>query len=118
MEYRDRKLFVFLKTFSKEEFIEFEKLLQSIYFKKGRENYPLFSVLKEFYPDFNSSDFTEEKIFYRLYPDLNFSNQKHRTILRNLCTSLLKSVEEYLFISETRKNISLKNSVSKLSTGN
>lgn len=109
MKYSDTKLIVFLKTFSKEEINELEKFLSLPYFKKGRDPLPLLKVLRKFHPEFSSGDFNEEKIFGELYPGSDYEDKRSAHILRNLSSSLLKAVEEFLFVSRVRENKVLKN---------
>ena len=108
MEYKDTKLLAFLRTFSKEELNEFEKFLESPYFKKGRDPLPLFKALKKFHP-FESDGFNEEVVYKEIYPGQNFDDKNSKNTLRSLSSYLLKSVEDYLYISGLRNNSVLRN---------
>jgi len=108
MDYKDTKLLVFLSTFSKEELSEFEKFLESPYFKKGRDPLPLFKALKKFHP-FESDKFNEESVFKEIYPGQNFEDKNSKNTLRSLSSYLLKSVEDFLYISRLRDNKVLRN---------
>ena len=108
MEYKNTKLIVFLKTFTREELNEFEKFLIIPYFKQSRDPLPLFKVIKKFHPDFESDKFKEENIFRELYPDSDYSDSKSQNNFRSLSSYLLKAVEDFLFIADVSENNVLK----------
>ena len=109
MIYSDTKLIVFLQTFSKKETEEFEKFIISPYFKQGRDLQPLYKAIIKFYPDFDPEKFNEEIIYKELYPDSDFGDRKSKDILKTLSSSLLKMAEEFMVISNLRKNKVLRN---------
>ena len=109
MEYKDTKLIVFLKTFSKNEINEFEKFLDSPYFKKGRDPLQLLRVLKKFHPEFLQKEFSEGAVLKELYSGEDKQDKNAMNTLRSLSSYLLKAVEEFLYISEVKKSSSLKN---------
>lgn len=111
MEYKDTKLIVFLRTFSKEELNEFEKFITAPYFRQSRDPLPLLKVLKKYHPQFTGDHFIEESIFSELNPDSDFSDNKSRNNFRSLTSYLLKALEEYLIISGIKNNIVLKNRI-------
>lgn len=111
MEYKDTKLIVFLRTFSKEELNEFEKFLNSPFFKQSRDPLPLFKILKKYHPGFNSDRLNETDIFTELYPGSDYSNSKSQNNFRSLSSYLLKAVEEYLYISGIKNNNILRNRI-------
>jgi len=90
------KLAAILKTFSKQEMKDFEKFISSPYFSSGRNVKPLFNAVKKFYPSFDSVNFTEEKIFRKLYPHKNFEGKKSFHILRVLFSEIVALAEKYL----------------------
>ncbi|HMQ70032.1 MAG TPA: hypothetical protein PKC58_13705 [Ignavibacteria bacterium] len=109
MKYNDTKLIVFLKTFSMKELEEFEKFIISPYFKQGRDLLPLYKAIIKFHPEFDAEKFNEEIVFKEMYPDSDFGDRKSKDILKTLSSSLLKMAEEFLVISNLRKNKVLKN---------
>lgn len=111
MKYKDTKLISFLKTFSKEEFDDFENFLTQQYFKQRRDPLPLFKILKKFQSEFSKEDFNEEKVFAELYPGTSFSSQNSKNIFRSLSSYLLKSLEDYLYFSKLKDNKVLKNRI-------
>lgn len=111
MEFKNTKLIVFLRTFSKEELNDFEKFLSFPYFKKDRDLLPYFSVLKKFHPDFSHEDFKEEHIFNMLFPGRLYSNISSKNSFRALSSYMMNAVEEYLFISGIKNNKVLKNRI-------
>lgn len=104
MQYKDTKLIAFLNTFSKSDLIEFEKFLISPYFRQSRDPAPLFNILKKFHPDYSSDRCNEENIFKELYPALNYSEKKSKDLFRTISSSLLKSIEEFIYFSELKEN--------------
>ncbi|MBP9191285.1 MAG: hypothetical protein KBF96_01915 [Ignavibacteria bacterium] len=109
MKYKETKLIVYLNTFSKGEMNELDKYLSSPYFKRNRDPLPLFKVLKKHHQDLKSDSFNEKIIFNELYPGTDFSDKKAQNNFRSISSYLLKSVEEFIFISEIRNNNILKN---------
>lgn len=109
MDYKDTKLIVYLNTFSKGEMNELEKFLTSPYFKQNRDPLPLFKVLKKIHNDLKSDGFNEKIIFKELYPGSDFSDKKTQNNFRSISSYLLKSIEEFIFISGIRNNNILKN---------
>ncbi len=111
MKYKDTKLIQFLSTFSKEELAEFEKYLTSPFFKKGRDPLPLFKILTHNHSKLTSDDLNEEKVFMKLYPGSNYSDKNSHALFRNVSSSLLKAVEEFIYISRLKENKVLKNRI-------
>lgn len=109
MKYSDTKLIVFLQTFSKKEVEEFEKFIISPYFKQGRDLQPLYKAIVKFYPDFDPENFNEEIVYKEMYEGSDFGDKKSKNILKTLSSSLLKMAEEFMVISNLRKNRVLKN---------
>ncbi|CAN5579324.1 hypothetical protein BH10BAC5_BH10BAC5_20290 [soil metagenome] len=83
-----------MKTFSKEEFKEFEKFVASPYFSRGRDLTKFLKALKKYYPDFESVEIKKEMIFKRLFPKSNYSDQ----VMRTLSSELSKMCESFLCI--------------------
>lgn len=101
---KDTKLIQILKTFSREEVKEFEKFAASPYFSRGRDLTPFYKIFKSFHPDFNSSNFTYEKIFRKLYPDEKYLKSKSENVLRMLSSELSKLAEEFIIVRDLRSN--------------
>lgn len=108
---KDTKLISFLKTFSRQEISEFEKFLRSPFFKKERDPLPLFIFLKKYYPEFPPEKVSDEIIIKELYPDADTSGKKSKDIVRNLSSSLLKAVTDFIFYTTVRNDVSLKNRI-------
>lgn len=89
-----------LRTFSKEEFKEFEKFIDSPFFSHGRNLKPLYLAMKKFYPDFDSRNFNNENIFALIYKNRDFNI----TLFRKLISDMTKRAEEYLLQTSLRKH--------------
>jgi hypothetical protein len=79
---------------------EFEKLVASPYFNKGRNYLPFLTELKKFYPKFDYEKMTGEFIYSKLYPGKKFNKQ----IVWNNTSALLNMAEEFLILHSLRKN--------------
>lgn len=97
---KDIKLTAILKTFSREEFREFEKFIDSPFFSSGRNLTPLYLALKKFYPDFETGKFTGEKVFALMYKNRDFNI----TLFRKLISEMTKAAEEFLLQSALKKH--------------
>jgi hypothetical protein len=62
-----------LKTFTAGEWKEFEKFSSSPYFNKGRNYLPMLKILKKYYPDFDSPEFTHQTIYKNYIPERSIS---------------------------------------------
>ena len=107
------KLVEILKTFSKDEFKEFEKFIRSPYFNKGRNLVPFYKALKSFHPEFINQNFTTEFIFKKIHPDLKFESKKSENILRVLSSEMLYLGKEFIK-QEELKSQELTNYILKL----
>lgn len=81
-----------LSTFKKVELREFSRFVYSPFFNGRRETAVYFKAIKKFYPEFNSKNFTNEKIFAAVYPTKEYDIR----IIRRLNSYLLKLIELYL----------------------
>lgn len=99
------KLINLLRTFSKTEMKEFEKLVSSSFFNKGRNYLPFLKELKKFYPKFDDNKMTYEYIFHKIYPGKKFNKQ----IIWNMNSALLSMTEEFLLHVSLKKNKFIKN---------
>jgi hypothetical protein len=84
--------FQILSTFKKVELREFSRFVYSPFFNGRRETAVYFKAIKKFYPEFNSKNFTNEKIFAAVYPTKEYDIR----IIRRLNSYLLKLIELYL----------------------
>lgn len=89
---KEIKLTAILKTFSKVEFKEFEKFIDSPFFSSGRNLKPLYLAMKKFYPDFDSGNFNSENVFAFMYKNRDFNI----TLFRKLISDMTIRAEEYL----------------------
>lgn len=101
---KDFRLIELLKTFSPEEFKDFEKFISSPYFSKGRDVMPLFKLLKKYYPDFNSDRLTKEGIYEELYQGKKYDEVKAGSLLRTIISDLYKLCKDYLIILELKSD--------------
>ena len=89
-----------LSSFSPKEIIEFDKFIRSPFFNNQSTLIRLFSELKKYYPAFDHTDFTKEKLFAAVNPESDFDDTKFRKYYSNLC----KLAEEYLNFVENDSN--------------
>ena len=90
-----KRLIEILKTFDKEELKKFERFLRSDFFNTNESITGLFKALKKFYPEFNSSLLTQEKLFRQIYGSRKFDDKTFRYLI----TELYELAEKYLAIS-------------------
>lgn len=81
---KDSRLIKILKTFSKSEMRSFEKFVLSPFYNTSEATSKLFGLIKNFYPDFNSRDFTKEKLYEGIYGKRKFSNELINKLVSNL----------------------------------
>lgn len=94
---KDTKLIRLLKTFSKEEWKEFEKFAASPYFNNGRNYISLVKELKKFLPGFDSVKLTKENLYKKI-----FSGKLYKeTVINTMLSGLYSLAEEYI----TQQNI-------------
>lgn len=89
-----------LRTFSKEEIKDFERFLESPFFKKQRNLTPLFKLLKTDFPNFNDESLKKENLYKKLYGKEKYNDQ----IMRTLSSEMLKAAEDFLVQMRLRKN--------------
>ncbi|HMR41438.1 MAG TPA: hypothetical protein PKA90_13520 [Ignavibacteria bacterium] len=106
---KDSKLISILKTLTSEEFKEFEKFTDSPYFSYGRDLSSFLRCIKGFYPEFDSSQLTEEALFSRLYPEKKFDPGSSINTIHKLSSELYKLSKEFLIYSEFRRDTSSRN---------
>lgn len=105
---KDSKLFSLLKTFTDQEFRQFEKFIDSPYYNKGRDLIPFFKVLKSFYPHFENKDLNSKYIFIKLFPGKKFDPVRSENLIRTLSSHLFRVSKEYLVIIELEADKSKK----------
>lgn len=81
-----------LKTFSEEEMNECGKFIHSPYFVENSKVVKLFDVLAEYHPDFDDSELSDEWLYKKLNPRLEY---KKETIRKNF-QALSIALERYL----------------------
>lgn len=89
-----------IKTFSKEELIEFESFINSEFFNTHNPVKQCFEFLKEHYPEFNRENFTKENLYEKIYPGKKYNDTNVRVNL----SALLKLAESYLAYKNFRTN--------------
>ena len=95
----DSKLIQILKTFSVNEIKDFEKFIASPYFSTGRNVEGLYSILKPYHPEFDSSKLDKKTVFKKLFPCDKYSEMK----FKNVTTALTRLAEQFL-VNESIKN--------------
>lgn len=103
----DSKLINLLRTFSKSEMKEFEKLVSSTFFNKGRNYLPYLNELKKFYPKFDDEKLTQEYVFSKLYKGKKFNKQ----IMWNMSSALFNMAEEFLINVALKTNSFVRNNL-------
>lgn len=88
----DSKLIKIIKTFSKAEWKEFEKFIDSPYFNNGRNYIPFLKLLKKFYPKFDSEKLTREYVYKTLYPGRKYKDY----VIFSMTSGLYGLAEEFL----------------------
>lgn len=104
----DNKLLKLLKSFSLSEFNEFEKFVNSPFFSSGRDLSDFFKCLKPYYPEFDHKNFSEEKIFLKLFPGKKFIPKTSVNVIHKFSSELHKLGKEYLIQIELRNDGSRK----------
>lgn len=87
------KLIRLLKTFTKLEFREFQKFVESPYFSPGRDLSGLLKVLKKYYPGFAGRNFTAEKISVQLGKN---GKPAGKSLLKMQMSELYKMAEQFI----------------------
>lgn len=70
-----------LKTFSEEDLKSFDQWLRSPWFNTNKNVPKLFEKLKKYYPDFDDSKLTKEKLFKQVLPNGKFSGRRMNNLL-------------------------------------
>lgn len=94
------KLVNILKALTKTEISRFREFIISPFFNKNEIVIGLFDILHEAYPTFQQKKVDRVVVFNRLYPRVEFNEQK----LRYPMSDLAKLLEEFLELQEFSKN--------------
>jgi hypothetical protein len=89
---KETKLIRLLKTFSKDEWKEFEKFAASPYFNNGRNFIPLVKELKKFAPEFDSANLAKENLYQKIYSGKPYKE----TVINTILSGLYNIAEEFL----------------------
>ncbi len=93
-------LIILLKTFSDDEWKEFEKFVQSPFFNGGRNYIPLLNIIKKFRRDFDSAKFSKKEVYKKLYPGKEYKE----SVMKSMLSRLNDIAEEFIFQISIRKN--------------
>lgn len=98
----DSRLIQTLKTFTKDEFKQFEKFAASPFFNNGRNYIPFLNELKKHYPSFESRNdsLKPETVYKKIYPGKNFNKQ----VMWNLVSQLEKLAMEFILQTGLKNN--------------
>ncbi len=94
------KLIQILSTLSKDEFIQFRKVLQSPFFVSNDIPLKLYDSIRRYYPVFDSAKLLKTQVFKKIYPDRPYDDNRMRDMMRKL-TQLLN---DFLVWLELKKN--------------
>jgi hypothetical protein len=97
---QDSKLIEILKTFSKNEWKQFEKFIASPFFNNGRNYIPLYKQLQRYHPKFDNPKLTYEYLYQRIYPGRKFNKQ----VMWNMASELEKLSREFILQLGFREN--------------
>ena len=79
-----QKVIKIISTFSREELRKFGSFLNSPYFNSSKRLIKLFNVLKLYYPAFNNSLLTKERIYKKVFPGKTFNDGTLRSLMIHL----------------------------------
>jgi hypothetical protein len=94
------KIVQVLKSFSPEEFRDFEKFTASPYFSRGRNLIPLLKELKKYYPEFSHKNFTRENITSHIG---RRGKKASRDLLKTQMSDLYKMACDYMTLQGLKK---------------
>ncbi len=87
-----------LKSFSKDEILEFEKFVSSPVYNSQGTLVRLYAELKKFYPEFSDIELSKDKLFDKVNPGKEYND----IIFRKYMSNLLKLAERYLIYLENQ----------------
>ncbi len=94
-----------MKSFSKDEVIQFDEFLRSPFYNKKPNAVKFFEVLKKHAPDFKEESIQKENIWKQLYPGKKYN----WGVLKNLIFDLTKLSEKFIEVMLYEDNITKKN---------
>jgi len=94
------QLAVVLRSFTKAEFREFGRFVNSPYFNNRGEVTRYYQALKEFFPQFNSELLTDKNMFSKVYPGKKYSG----TLLRKLNSLMISRAMNFFAVSSFKEN--------------
>jgi hypothetical protein len=89
-----------LRSLNKNEFREFGKFVRSPFFNNRDEVIRFYNSIKKFYPDFDSDNFTKERIFKQVYKRKQYSD----VMMRKLTSLMVNLIMEYLLVNFGKTN--------------
>lgn len=108
---KNTKLVKVLRTFSKQEISKFRDFVNSPYFNKNKSVIRLAEAILPFYPDFDSEDLSEEKLFLKTFECEKFDYFK----IKNIASDLFALAVSFLKFSCMQKK-DAENEIGLLST--
>lgn len=93
------KLITLLKTFSKSEILRFKDFINSPYFNKNKNVTSIGEAVLDYYPEFDSADFTEENIYAMVFKKEKFDYFK----FKNYTSDLYQLALSYLKFKSAEK---------------
>lgn len=97
---QNTRLIKFLRSLNNNEIRQFRDFIYSPTFNKNKNITGLFDLLYEFYPDFDSPELNEERLFEEI-----FKNEKYQYFkIKNLVSDLFGLGKEFLAFSVFRKD--------------
>jgi hypothetical protein len=93
---RKHKLINILKTFTSDEMKNFGLFITSPYFNRKRNFKPFYTILKKYHPDYPDEEFTGEKLYKRMYPNMKFDKKKASLNIRVLYSQMANFALKFL----------------------
>jgi hypothetical protein len=81
-----------ISSFNKEELLKFSQLVNSPFFNRSKDLIKLFSIVKNYYPEFDADKIKFEKLYLKLYPGKKYNEGT----IRNLFSDLKTLSEKFL----------------------
>ena len=89
---KNTRLIKLLATFSKSEMREFSDYVESPFYNKNKKVINLFEAISAYYPGFDSKQFTEEKLYKKLFKGEEYDYFK----IKNIISDLYRLAMDYL----------------------
>lgn len=89
-----------MRTFSHNEFREFRNFVRSPFHNTNKKVIAIIEILNKYFPDLSNKKLGKENLFALLYPSKKYND----VVMRILISDLLKLSEEYLAITNFRKD--------------